>query len=448
MNLPLLIQQVLIEWPIMIRDLKKIDSNLSKRPNKTPSHASNEHLKLIDTARQLAEKINLKDNLELLSLEMFVEWTYSKHDPNYRIAKWYAMLSYLKAKYGTYKFPTRTSGDNRESQYYNMISLLRNTYRGKTKSIALDESLLKLPKAKEWICNNNYDQRIYTCSDWQKVLDFSIKKYGFHLKPKATQKDKEEYRHYQLLQRIKRSYKKGNVLPEVFDLPKAEEWIKGIKPSDSDIWLEILSFSIDKLGFYSKPRINSTNLQEKQYAIKIQNWRNALIKGNKQSSPDQTVLNLPMAREWLLVENSPFHQALSKWPKLLNQLKSKGELKYPKASSTDPLEKEFHALITYFKNKFKRATSDEIKTIYSLEKANDFLDKTSDELKSCKKWEEMLQYLHNKYGFHKLPQSRSKDPNEKAFYNFIHSHKRRVRQKGTTYKSILELPMAREWLFD
>ena len=81
MNIEERINKILAEWPAMIEALKKIDPNLSRRPNTPPDHMTLDHALLINLGTKLAQDINLEANHGILSLEMFVEWCFDKMTP-------------------------------------------------------------------------------------------------------------------------------------------------------------------------------------------------------------------------------------------------------------------------------------------------------------------------------------------------------------------------------
>lgn len=211
-----------------------------------PSLQSNEQYEvefaeLIIKARKFLKEKNLARYANLLVLDHFVNYVFTNMDPDYRMAKWYEMLEYMKVKYGSVKIPKKIPDDQRESSFYNSIALLRSGYRGKRQGIRFDKSILELPFAREWIC-------------------------------------------------IERRSKQDRI------------HIKKPKLSDSDYWLIMLMYLLKKYGRYQLPNSKSDDVKERKYANRMNNWKQ-IIKGNSKGRyPDVELFELPKAKEWLSVD--------------------------------------------------------------------------------------------------------------------------------------------------
>ena len=448
MSLKNSIDQVMKDWPKMIKDLKKVEINLSRRPNKPPSHTSQKQLDLIENCKHLAQTININTNEELLSLEMFVEWTFDKMHSSYRKAKWMAMLGYQKKKYGIYQFPRRSTKDPRESQYYNMISLLRNSFRGKTVSIKFDRELLSLPYTKEWITVDTKQKKeikIYTKKDWQEVLDFVRNKYGKYKKPKRNSDDPQEKSISLSLLRIRAAYKKNKLSNAILKMPMAREWIMEEKKNDTDYWLEMLIFISKKYNRYIRPNIRSIDQKERKFAAQIQAWRTA-IKNNAPNQPDPKVFDLPKAHEWLILHDK-IKIIKNEWQKYISFMKqADGTYKFPTFNSKDSLERRFYSLIRKWQKELKSIPKIELEYLFELPMAEEWLTKTSGEIKACEKWMEMLDFLKSKYGYNQKPGLSRTDSTEKYYYLFVYNFRRNLIRKKFNYNSLLKLPMAEEWI--
>ena len=446
MNIEERIAKVLAEWPVMIEALKKIDTNLSRRPNTPPDHMTLDHAILINFGRKLAQEMNLELSHGVLGLEMFVEWCFDKMSPTYRIAKWYGMLEYMKSKYGKYTFPSRSNGDPREYQYYNMITLLRSTYRGKTKSIILDKSLLSLPYAKKWICvPNKKGGKNLSNTDWLNILQISYEKYGSHRKPSSRSKDPEERKLYRLILQFRKAYKNGSLKEPILKLPKAKEWITGTDPN-TEYWQKMLEFINSKYGKLVEPNIRSKDKKERSFASKIANWRNAL-KHKSSNAPHPKLLKLPMAKEWLSQKQSKVDQIKQKWLDYLDYTRiNYGEFQLPKVSSKDSRIKSFYSYIRNLRERLKDLSSIEQDEILSLPMAKEWLKPTDNYLKASDKWNEMLKFLRAKYGECQHPRSLANDPVEKNYYSFVYRLRKRIKEENLFPESLSNLPMAKEWL--
>lgn len=232
-----------ISWNQHLKRWAKLCPAMHKPSLKSNEQSEIEFAELIIKARKFLKGKNLARYANLLVLDHFVCYVFSNMDPDYRAAKWFEMLEYMKAKYGSVRLPRRTADDPRESSFYNSISLLRTGYRGKTQKIKFDQSILELPMAKEWIC---------------------------------------------IQRRERKKSKKVVVRPGIKE-----------KKCDTDFWLAMLLHQIRKYGRYQKPIESSDDKIEKKYASKIRYWSQALKGDSKGPKPDRRVLDLPMAREWL-----------------------------------------------------------------------------------------------------------------------------------------------------
>ena len=452
MNIKESVEKILAEWPLMIADLKVSHANLSKSPNKAPADIKSKQRALIESGKKLALEMNLKTSNGILSLEMFVEWCFDKMSPDYRVAKWYGMLEYIKKKHGKYILPQRSSDDPREVQYYNMISLLRNTYRGKKASINLDKKVLLLPCAKKWICcSGHIINESYSNHDWHKILNFTKKKYGFYNKPAKSSEDPKEEEIYKLLKNIQRSYKKGILKKSILKLPKAQQWLAGVPPSDLDKWNDYLDYSKSKYGKYSKPDIKSKDLLERSFATKINLWRSALL-NNTAKQPDPKIFSLPMAGEWLSItpKLNPLEMIKIKWLNYIDYMYEKYDhYKFPQSNSTDPFEKKFHLYIRYlFKRIQVNLTPAQREALFLLPMAREWLNKSAKESRLYYKWNEMLGFLKRKYGQYQKPAPLPNDDIERKFYFFTNNMRKKVIKSGQIPKVLADLPMSKEWLLD
>ena len=449
MSIKIRIEETSFEWPLMIEELKKVDPVLSKSPNKPPSYITAKQTAVIDRGKALAQDLNLENAEKVLSLEMYVEWCFDKMKPNYRVAKWYAMLAYLKSKYGRYVFPKRSTGDLRETQYYNMIGLLRATYRGKTENIKLDKSILSLPYAREWICIKSPKNKCsFTKKDWLEILNFTKSKYGFYLKPKNSKDDSIERKLYRQLLEIRATYKKGELKESILNLPKAQEWIKGIKPSDTELWKDMLDFIQSKYGEYVKPNIKSSDRRERKFAANISSWRSGL-KNNNFKMPDPEVLKLPMAQEWLYEKAVSKNYLKLKWFEYLDHMQVKyGEYRIPKVSSSDPTEKKFHSFIATLRRRIKKMDSAEKEALLLLPMTKEWLVSKRSEFRIYKRWNDMLKYILKKYGHYQEPKPLPNDSEERRYYFFLYSLRKKLDKGDPLFESLYHLPMAKEWLLD
>ena len=444
MSIKIRIDKVVKDWPEMIKDLKKADQNLTRHPNKPPAHTSQKHLEFIADCKILTQDINIRSCEELLSLEMFVEWTFDKMSPNYRKAKWLAMLGYQKQKYGSYQFPSRSANDPRETQYYNMISLLRNSYRGKTVSIKFDKSIFELPFAKKWIAVKKV--KSYTAREWQKVLDFSKQKDGSYIKPKNKSSDPKEKFMYSLIIRFRQALKKDKLEKAVLGMPMAQEWIIGTS-SDLEYWQNMIDYIYNKYGKIIKPSKKSNDEKIRSFANKINNWRNA-ISNDISKKPDQDVLKLPMAKEWLFPSTSPYENLKLKWLDYTNYIFQKyGEYRYPKVSSKDPVEKKFYSYISTVKKRIQdQFTQDQVEGILLLPMAETWLKVSISNTRTAERWKKMLSFIESKYGEYRKPQPLPSDAEERKYYFFVYNLAKKIKKGEAIPETLSDLPMAKEWL--
>ena len=217
--------KLLSEWPALAEKWKAINPKMPKPAFNKECQVEYDLATLAVKARVHLSNRNFWKMIHILSLDKFIEYAFNFKDPRYREAQWYSMLGYQLDKYNYFKSPKRTSEDSREFQYFNMISLLRTGFRGKSQQIVFKEEYLQFPLAKEWIAQEC--QPKYTVVEWKKFIKACRQKDGTYVRPIKSKLDPKKTEMSSLLKNIRSDFMEnpGCVDEKVFELPMAIKWI-------------------------------------------------------------------------------------------------------------------------------------------------------------------------------------------------------------------------------